>query len=103
MGAFLPLAIGSRLVGQDVAWLVQPYMALAALLALALWQLAGRGPTPGACGRWSPSSAAQSALLFGYYLWGGIKEVLAAALVATGSASPRRRCRAAGCDQRFPS
>ncbi len=34
------------------------------------------------CGRRSPFVAAQSALLFGYYLWGGIKEVAAAALIA---------------------
>ena len=42
VGAFVPLAIGSRLVGQDPAWLIAPYMAtLAAMLALALWTLSG--------------------------------------------------------------
>jgi hypothetical protein len=86
VGAFLPLGVVSRLTGTDVAWLVQPYMAtLAALLSLCLYWLV----TPLLDSR--PLRAlvafggAQSALLFGYSLWGGIKEVavaLAIALVA---------------------
>ena len=41
VGAFLPLGIGSALVGQDAAWVFQPYVALlAAMLSLALWGLA---------------------------------------------------------------
>ena len=35
VGVFLPLGVARALVGQDVAWLIQPYMAfMAALLAL---------------------------------------------------------------------
>ena len=41
VGAFLPLGIGAELVGEDVAWVFQPYIAfVAALLALALYALA---------------------------------------------------------------
>lgn len=88
IGVFLPLGIGAKLIGTDVAWLVDPYMAwLAALLALALWRL-GR---PLVAAPWlravAAAIAAQSALLFGYYLWGGIKEVAAAALVAGAAAA----------------
>jgi hypothetical protein len=83
VGVFLPLGIGRGLVGEDVAWLIQPYMAwIAALLALALWPLARalvRSP------RWCALAvfvAAQPALLYGYYLWGGVKELAAAMLLA---------------------
>ncbi|MQA76047.1 MAG: hypothetical protein GEU88_17225 [Solirubrobacterales bacterium] len=87
IGVFLPLGVGAALVGQDVAWLVQPYMAwLGALLALALWSLA----TPLVASRPLRALvafvAAQPALLVGYYLWGGIKELAAAALIATAAA-----------------
>ncbi|MGH2985573.1 MAG: hypothetical protein ACRDLO_02660, partial [Solirubrobacterales bacterium] len=87
VGVFLPLGVASRLLGVDVAWLIQPYLAfLAALLALALWALA-RAIVP----RDSLRAAiafigAQSALLFGYYLWGGVKELTAAMLIAATAA-----------------
>lgn len=87
VGVFLPLGVGQQILGTDVAWLIQPYLAsLAGLLALSLWELSG----------WVLSSArlrtavvvlaAQPALLFGYYLWGGIKEMAAAALIALAAA-----------------
>ena len=88
IGVFLPLGVGQRLTGIDVAWLVQPYMAwLAAALALALWALAGEAVS---APRWRAAAAfvaAQPALLFGYYLWGGVKEVAAAMLIAAAVAS----------------
>src|SRR5205807_9485565 len=41
VGAMLPWGIGHQIVGQDVAWVFQPYLAfLGAMLALSLWQLA---------------------------------------------------------------
>ncbi|TMK75815.1 MAG: hypothetical protein E6G48_00745 [Actinobacteria bacterium] len=84
VGVLLPLGIARELVGQDVAWVIQPYMAfLAGLLAAGLWSAAGslvRSPWLRALAAFL---AAQSALLFGYYLWGGIKEVAAATLVVT--------------------
>ena len=87
VGAFLPLGIGARVVGADVAWLIDPYMAwLAAVLALALWTLARPLIASGGLRALVAAIAAQSALLYGYYLWGGVKEVAAAALVAAATA-----------------
>ncbi len=87
VGVFLPLGVGTELVGTDVAWLVQPYMAfLAAVLASSLWAVAGPLVRSRAARAAIVFLAAQSALLFGYYLWGGIKEVAAAALIATFAA-----------------
>jgi hypothetical protein len=84
IGVFLPLGIARVLVGQDLAWIIQPYLAFcASLLALALWQLAEPVVRSRALRAAVAFVAAQSALLFGYYLWGGIKEAAGAALVAT--------------------
>ncbi len=86
VGVFLPLGIGRDLVGQDVAWVIQPYMAsCAAGVALALWQLAGPVVRSRAVRAFVTFLAAQSALLVGYYLWGGIKEVAGAALLAAAA------------------
>jgi hypothetical protein len=84
IGAFVPLGVGSKLLATDPAWLIQPYMAgLGALVSLALWSLA----TPLAGSPRLRAGAALvgavPALLFGYYLWGGVKEVAAAALLAS--------------------
>ncbi len=86
IGVFLPLGIARALVGQDVAWVIQPYMAfVAALLGLALWELCGSLVPARALRATASVVAALSALLVGYYLWGGIKEVAGAALVATSA------------------
>ena len=83
VGAFLPLGVGRALVGQDVAWVFQPYLAFAAaLLAAALYVLAGTVLRSGPARMVAAAIAAQPALLFGYVLWGGIKEIVAAALIA---------------------
>jgi hypothetical protein len=82
VGVFLPLGVGRTLVGQDVAWVIQPYMAfMGALLALGAWSITEplvRSPRLRALAAFL---GAQSTLLFGYYLWGGIKEMAAAAFV----------------------
>ncbi len=83
LGSLLPLGIGAALVGQDVAWVFQPYVAfLAALLGLVLYELAGLavGSRPIRAG--VAFLAAQPALLYGYSLWGGVKELAAAPLIA---------------------
>jgi hypothetical protein len=91
LGSFLPLGLGPVLVGQDMAWLVAPYMALlGGITALALYSIAGSL----LAARWQRALAAfvagQAALLYGYVLWGGVKEVVAAALAATFAAvAPR--------------
>jgi hypothetical protein len=88
LGSFLPLGLGPVLVGQDAAWLVAPYMALlAGITALALYSIAGSVLRV----RWQRAVAAlvagQAALLYGYVLWGGVKEIVAAALAATFAAA----------------
>ncbi len=83
VGAFLPLGVGSRLTGTDIAWLVQPYMAtMAALLALCLHWLARPLVESRRLRAVVAFGAAQSALLFAYSLWGGIKEVAVALAIA---------------------
>jgi hypothetical protein len=88
VGAFLPLGTARVLVGQDLAWLVQPYMAtMAAMLSLVLAHLARpliRTARPRALVAFL---AAQPALLFGYSLWGGIKEIAAAVMIALVAAA----------------
>ena len=83
IGAFLPLGVGRALVGQDVAWVFQPYLAFAAaMLAAALYVLAGTVLRAGPVRMLAAVIAAQPALLFGYVLWGGVKEIVGAALIA---------------------
>jgi hypothetical protein len=82
VGSFMPLGLGSELVGEDPAWLFQPAMAFsAAMLALVLYALLG----PLVERRWLRAlaawGAAQPALLFAFSLWGGIKELAAAAML----------------------
>jgi hypothetical protein len=83
VGAYPPLGVGHALVGTDSAWLIQPYISFAAaLLALSLYGLL-RGLIPSRPLRaLAALVAAQPALLYGYALWGGSKEVPAAALLA---------------------
>jgi hypothetical protein len=82
VGSMMPLGTFARLVGSDVAWVIQPYFAFqAVLLALALWVLlAGPIRSP----RWRALAvfvAAQPALLYGYALWGSIKEMVTVPLL----------------------
>ena len=82
-GAFLAYGAARPLVGQDLAWIFQPHMAfLGAALALVLWQLTDRlrlGP-------WLRAVVAfvapLAAVLYGYVMWGGLKEILGALLLA---------------------
>jgi hypothetical protein len=79
IGAFLPLGVGRALVGQDAAWVFQPYMAfLAALLATTFYVLVTPILRSRPLRALAAFVASQAALLFGYYLWGGVKEVSAA-------------------------
>jgi hypothetical protein len=95
VGVFIPLGVGRALSGTDAAWLIQPYMALlAVLLALALWNLSGRLVSSARARGLVVFVAAQPALLYGYYLWGGIKELAAAAVVALVACLTFRAARA---------
>jgi hypothetical protein len=79
VGAFLPLGVGAQLTGTDVAWLVQPYMATTgALLALCLYWIAAPLLDSRPLRALVAFGASQSALLFAYSLWGGVKELTVA-------------------------
>ena len=87
LGSVLPLGVGHALVRADVAWLFQPWLSFnAAMLALCLYQLAvplvARKPVRAVVAL----VAAQPALLYGYSLWGGVKELVAVASLATAVA-----------------
>jgi hypothetical protein len=84
VGVFLPLGVGRAWVSQDVAWVIQPYMAyMGAMLALGAWSITeSLVPSP-RLRALVVFLGAQSALLYGYYLWGGIKEMAAGALVVS--------------------
>src|SRR5579862_8268247 len=86
-GAFMILGVGHWITGIDIAWIFQPYLAVCAgALALTLFGLVESFVD----GRWLAAFVAfvgaQSALLFGYAAWGGIKELTAAPLLALGVA-----------------
>lgn len=88
MGALLPLGVGSRLVATDPAWTFQPYMAfLGALLALCIYCFAARLTPSRPLRAVVAFIAAQPALLYAFALWGGVKEVFAAALLALTAAA----------------
>src|SRR6202008_4820865 len=102
VGAFMLLGVGNRLTGIDPAWIIQPYFGCcAAALALGIYALIEPLVSSPRLRALVAFLAAQPALLYGYSLWGGIKEttgafmlVLGAALVAQAIASrapdPRR-------------
>jgi hypothetical protein len=95
MGSLLPLGVGARLTGQDVAWVFQPYLSLlAAMLALVLWHLLASIVRDRAVRLVAVAIAAQPALLYAYGLWTGVKELSAAALVALAAAFAYERGRA---------
>jgi hypothetical protein len=86
IGAFIPFGTAQKLSGGDLAWVFQPYLSfLAAMLSLGLWQILAvvRRPRPRA---FAAFIAAQPALLYGYAMWGGVKELAAAALIALAAA-----------------
>ncbi|HSR95399.1 MAG TPA: hypothetical protein VLK56_11090 [Solirubrobacterales bacterium] len=83
IGVFIPFGTAQKLVGGDLAWVFQPYVSfLAAMLSLGLWQVLGAVLRRPALRALAAFVAAQPALLLGYALWGGVKEVCAAAFVA---------------------
>ena len=82
LGGFLGLGVAKQILGIDPMWLYVPFCAyVAAMLALALFALTG-GLV--ASTRWriaAAAVAAQSAALYGFTMWGGIKEIVFAALL----------------------
>ena len=114
IGVFIPFGAAQKLVGGDLAWVFQPYLAfLGAMLALVLWEIA-RAVDSWAAGATTKSTAApaaladrsglraavaflaaQPALLYGYSLWGGVKELGAAVFIALAAALAPAALRAA--------
>jgi len=83
VGTFLPLGIGHVLTGQDALFLYQPYLAvLAVMLSCALYELSRPLFRSRVRRAVAAFIASQSALLFGYTMWGGVKELATAWLVA---------------------
>ncbi len=82
-GILMPIGIGHALTGSDLAWIFQPYIAfLAAMLALTLYALLAPLVPLRPMRAFAAFVAAQPAILFGYSLWGGIKELAGAWLFA---------------------
>ena len=87
LGAFQLLGVSHQLAFIDPAWVFDPYMSMCgAGIALVVYELAG----PFIASAWRKAIvgflAAQPALLYGYYLWGGIKEVTGALVLVCGIA-----------------
>jgi hypothetical protein len=101
-GSLMPFGIGHQLLAYDIAWLYQPYLAfLGALVSLSVYELLRplvRRPLLGV----AAFLAAQPAILYGYSLWGGIKEVGGAALLALIAALVPWTLRAAGVRSVLP-
>ena len=82
LGALSPLGVGSQLVGREALWLWQPYLTfLAVLIALTLYGLASRVIASRPLRAIVVVAGTQAALIYGYALWGGIKELSTALLV----------------------
>jgi hypothetical protein len=82
-GVLMPIGIGHQLLGYDLAWIFQPYIAfLAVMLALTLYGLLAPLVPSRPMRAAAAFVAAQPAILFGYSLWGGIKELAGAWLFA---------------------
>ncbi|MGB2875123.1 MAG: hypothetical protein WBB76_06570 [Gaiellaceae bacterium] len=82
-GSLMPLGVGHQLLSYDIAWLFQPYLAfLGAMVGLSIYELLRPLVSSRPLRITAAFLAAQPAILYGYSLWGGIKEVGAAALVA---------------------
>jgi hypothetical protein len=87
LGAFMLLGIGHALTGIDSAWIVQPYLACCgAAVGLGVYALVEPVVSSPRLRALVAFFAAQPALLYGYSLWGGIKELTAAFLLVLGAA-----------------
>jgi hypothetical protein len=82
VGSLVPLGIAHTIVGQDVAWLFQPVISFfAALLALSVYGIVEPVVRSRPSRALVAFVAAQPALLYGYALWDGVKEVVSSVLV----------------------
>jgi hypothetical protein len=87
LGAFMLAGVARALTGVDIAWVFQPYLACAAAaLALCLYALLEPVVAGARMRALLAFLGSLSSLLYGYSLWGGIKELTAAFLLALGAA-----------------
>ncbi len=87
LGAFMLPGVAHALSGVDIAWAFQPYLACCgAAVALCVYALMEPVVSSVRVRALLAFVAAQPALLYGYSLWGGIKELTAAFLLALGVA-----------------
>lgn len=94
LGSFMLLGVGHGLTGIDSAWVFQPYLACcAAALGLSIYALAEPLIASERLRALIAFLAAQAALLYGYSLWGGIKELTASFLLVLGAVLVARAMR----------
>ena len=87
LGSFMLLGAGHALTGIDTAWILQPYLACCgAAVGLGVYALVEPVLGTPRMRALVAFLAAQPALLYGYSLWGGIKEMTAAFLLVLGGA-----------------
>ena len=87
LGAFMLPGLGHALTGIDVAWVFQPYLACcAAAVSLCLYALMKPLIASPRLRSLFAFLGAQASLLYAYSLWGGVKELTAAFLLALGAA-----------------
>jgi hypothetical protein len=87
LGAFMLLGVGHALTRIDSAWIFQPYLACCgAAVGLGVYALVEPIVQSPRMRALVAFLAAQPALLYGYSLWGGIKELTAAFLLVLGAA-----------------
>ncbi len=102
-GSLMPLGIGHQLLAYDIAWLYQPYLAfLGALVGLSVYELLRPLIAHAPLRALAAFLSAQPAILYGYSLWGGIKEVGGAAVLALIAALILWTLRAAGVRSVLP-
>ncbi len=76
LGAMLPIDVGHTLLRVDQLWLWQPYLTiLAALTGLGLYELVSGLVQSRLLRACVAFFGAQAALIYGYALWGGVKEL----------------------------
>jgi hypothetical protein len=86
-GAFMLVAVGNAFTRIDSAWIMQPYMAFCgAAVGLCVYALVEPLLASPRIRALVAFFAAQPALLYGYSLWGGTKELTAAFLLVLGAA-----------------
>ncbi|MFI5042335.1 MAG: hypothetical protein ACHQNA_10885, partial [Acidimicrobiales bacterium] len=82
LGSMLPIDVGHTLLGVDQLWLWQPYITiLAVLTGLGLYEVVSGLVQSRVLRALVAFFGAQAALIYGYALWGGVKELFAPGVV----------------------